>query len=238
MEQILMVACFQIIVSFANFVAGLIFKIPFYRQRFYQVSVSYYFNSNISYGLILHRNIADVLPPLLVELRSYQAKITPNTSLHPVQLPITAIQIQIQRIRQRIHSWDQDINGLQDVMGQHEYKDRPVGNPLEMDFTSATRKLNHISKRVGVDILNLRFLIKSLEAVENWYKDTRNGVEGDLKGIEEVTCQSMKETTGIMKDDCHSLLLLAEYEEKRMRILIQAVCFLLHLIHRVSKLLD
>jgi hypothetical protein len=123
-------------------------------------------------------------------------------------------------------------------MGQHEYEDRPIGNPLEMDFTSATRKLNHISKRVGVDILNLGFLIKSLEAVENCYKEIHNGVEGALKGTEEMTCQSMKETTAIMKDDCHSLLLLAEYEEKRMKILIQAVCFPLHLIHRVSKLLD
>jgi hypothetical protein len=67
----------------------------------------------------------------------------------------------------------------------------------------------------------------SLEGVENWYKESHNGVEGPLKGLDGSTCQKMKETTAIMKDRCRSLLLLAEYEEKRMKILIQAVYFLL-----------
>jgi len=45
------------------------------------------------------------------------------------------------------------------------------------------------------------------------------------KSIKEPTRLKMKEKSTSMKEDCHSLLLLAEYEEKRMRILLQAVRF-------------
>jgi hypothetical protein len=109
-------------------------------------------------------------------------------------------------------------------MGQHEYEGRPLGNPLEMDFTSKTRKLNYLSKRVGVDILHLGYVKFSLENVESWSKSSIcGGKESD--GVGEPICHAMKERTTLMKEDCRSLLLLAEYEEKRMKILIQAVCF-------------
>lgn len=237
-----MVICTRTDCVLAEFKTGLIFKLQFYRLRFYQISISYCPSTNLTYGLVLVRNLSNVAMPLLVELRSYHASVTPNTGTgtrsHPLRLLIIAIQTQILRTSRRIHSWDKDINGLEEVMGQHEYEDRPLGNPLEMDFTSATRKLNHISKRVGVDILNLGFLTRSLDIVEKWHSEILNKGERAFNGIKEVSCQEIKKEMALMKEECHSLLLLAEYEEKRMRILIQAVRFLIFLILRKSNLLS
>ena len=110
-------------------------------------------------------------------------------------------------------------------MGQHEYKSLPVGNPLEMDFTAVTRKLNHIGKRVSVDILNLEFLKLSLDAVETWRMEINSVREAPLEEIDGLARTTMKEKTRLMREDCRSLVLLAQYEEKRVRNLIQAVCF-------------
>ena len=95
-------------------------------------------------------------------------------------------------------------------MGQHEYANRPIGNRFDMNFTTATRKLNHISKRVGVDALNLGFVMLSLETVDSWSVDTKREGKEELKGIENVTCVGMKEKSTWLKDGCRSLLLLAD----------------------------
>ena len=186
------------------------------------MSISYYPELNLTYGLVLARNPCDVTVPLLSLLETYESK--PDLAVHPLLLPIAAIGREIDRTRRRIHRWDKDVDELEEVMGQHEYEGRPLGNPLEMDFTSKTRKLNYLSKRVGVDILHLGYVKFSLENVESWSKSSIcGGKESD--GVGEPICHAMKERTTLMKEDCRSLLLLAEYEEKRMKILIQAVCF-------------
>jgi hypothetical protein len=112
-------------------------------------------------------------------------------------------------------------------MGQHEYKSRPIGKPLEIDFTSVTRKLNYISKRVAVDVLNLGYLKLSIETADAWTEKMSKLETEQLEGIEEAACLWMKGKTTSMKEDCRSLILLAEYEEKQMKAGLQAVRSLL-----------
>ena len=162
------------------------------------------------------------MEPLLSLLETYESK--PDLAVHPLLLPTAAIGREIDRTRRRIHRWDKDVDELEEVMGQHEYEGRPLGNPLEMNFTSKTRKLNYLGKRVGMDILHLGFVKFSLEIVESWNKSSIFGGKESLDGVGEPICHAMKEKTILMKEDCRLLLLLAEYEEKRMKILIQAVC--------------
>lgn len=187
------------------------------------MSISYYPELNLTYGLVLARNPCDVIEPLLSLLETYESK--PDLAVHPLLLPIAAIGREIDRARRRIHRWDKDVDELEEVMGQHDSEGRPLGNPLEMNFTSKTRKLNYLSKRVGVDILHLGYVKFSLEIVESWNKSSICGGKESLDGVGEPICHAMKEKTILMKEDCRLLLLLAEYEEKRIKVLIQAVCF-------------
>jgi hypothetical protein len=116
------------------------------------------------------------------------------------------------------------MNDLEETMGQHEYSDRRIGNPLEMDFTAVTRKLNHISKRAGVDSLSLGFLILTLETVESWSDATKGEGREDFRWIEAAACLEMNEKITWLKVTCRSLSLMTEYEEKRAKMLIQVVC--------------
>lgn len=209
----------------ANARVGLIFKIAFYRAKFYQVSISYFPKTNVTYGFVLARDSTAVLQPLLSFIESYKEK--PAHTTYPLLLPIVAIERELERTSRRIHEWDKNINDLEEEMGQHEFSSRPMGNPLDLDFTKATRKLNHISKRVGVDILNLEYVKLSLETTESWGLGKDYAGKEPLIEIEEEAGQAMKEKRIHMREECLSLLLLANYEEKRMRILIQAVCFVI-----------
>jgi hypothetical protein len=208
-----------------NVRVGLIFKLAFYRAKFYQVSISYFPKANVTYGLVLARDFSVIMQPLLSLIESYEEK--PALITHPLLLPMVAIERELERTSGRIHEWDKDINGLEEEMGQHEYSRRPLGNPLDMDFTKATRKLNHISKRVEVDILNLGYVKLSLETIESWGLGKDCAGKESLIEIEGEADQAMKEKRILMREECRSLLLLADYEEKRMKILIQAVCILI-----------
>lgn len=202
----------------------MIFKLPFYRDKFYQISVSYDLESHTTYGIILAQNSPEALAPLLTRLELHQSNLA--LSSHPLLLPILAIELEMERISGRVHDWDKRLNELEETMGQHEYVDRPSGNPLEMNFTTATRKLNHISKKLGVDALTLGFVMLALETVESWSVDTkslRRERNEESKGAENGACVEMEEKTTWLKDRCRSLLLLAEYEDKRTKTLIQVV---------------
>ena len=67
-----------------------------------------------------------------------------------------------------------------------------------MDFTKATRKLNHISKRVGVDILNLGYVKLSLETIELWGLGKDPAGKESLIEIEGEADQAMKEKRILM----------------------------------------
>jgi hypothetical protein len=202
-------------------IAGLIFKIAFYRAAFYQLSISYDLKANIIYCIILVRDALYVLPPLLASLTSYQTDL--DTILYPLLLPVLAIEREIERTSRRLHGSDSEINKLELLMGQHEYLDRPRGNPMDLDFTATTRKLNYISKTTGLDALNLGYLMLTFENIGLWNSNKEWGGEEDSKGSDLTTCRKMKEKITWLKDNCRSLLLLAEYEEKRIKTLIQVV---------------
>jgi len=118
----------RILITTSNLRAGLIFKLPFYRAKFYRVSISYFPKANVTYGLVLARDPSIVLHPLLSFIDSYEGK--PSLTTYPLLLPMVATEREIVRTSRRIHEWDKEINNLEEEMGQHEYSSRPLGNPL------------------------------------------------------------------------------------------------------------
>jgi hypothetical protein len=63
---------FKIWMTTPNVRVGLIFKLAFYRTKFYQVSISYFPKANVTYGLVLARDSSVVLQPLLSLIESYE----------------------------------------------------------------------------------------------------------------------------------------------------------------------
>jgi len=120
-------------------------------------------------------------------------------------------------------------------MGQHEYGDRPLGNPLEADFVAVTRALNYVGKRISLSAQhfgNVLLAVESLEGFQKHVKKKQIGEEEEESEGSYMIWEKIEE----LKSECRSLLLMAEYEEKRTGTLIQVVSYLI--LYSFSSIVD
>lgn len=112
-------------------------------------------------------------------------------------------------------------------MGQHEYEygDRPLGNPLEADFVAMTRALNYVGKRISLSAQHFGNVLLAVESLEEFQKHVKKqiGEEEEEEEEESEGSYMISEKIEELKSECRSLLLMAEYEEKRTGNLIQVV---------------
>jgi hypothetical protein len=149
-------------------------------------------------------------------------------------LPLLALQFEVRKYKNRLITSDRRINDLQDSMGQHEYGDRPLGNPLEADFVAVTRALNYVGKRISLSAQHFGNVLLALESSEGFQKHVKKqiGEEEEESEGSYVISEKIEE----LKSECRSLLLMAEYEEKRTGTLIQMVSYLI--LYSFSSIVD
>jgi hypothetical protein len=210
-----------------NVTAGLVFKLGFFRPSFYQLALSYNKQTRLIHGLLLTKSLNNI--PIVPQLLSG----FPNQQIHyeqPLLLALLSTEQVINSCSERLNNSDWKLNELEAKMGQHEYDDRPIGSPLELDFLATTRALNHIGREVGVDVARLSCMLVALEKILYWGKEimesqTTSRDEENITTTEEVVdgfC-IVDEKIGYLADYCRALIPRAEYEEKRARMLIQVV---------------
>jgi hypothetical protein len=215
------------IMEIPNVTAGLMFKLGFYRPQFYQLALSYDKQTRLTHGLLLTKSVNNIpiVPQLLRSLQDQRMHCE-----QPLLLALLSTEQVIDSCSERLDTSDWKLNELEATMGQHEYDDRPQGNPLELDFLATTRALNHMSRMVGADVSRLGNILVALEKILDWGKEimesqirSRDGE--NITTTEEVTdgfC-IVDEKIGYLADNCRALILRGEYEEKRAQALIQVV---------------
>ena len=123
-------------------------------------------------------------------------------------------------------------------MGQHEYENRPSGNVHELDFLATTRSLNYISKKVGVDTVRLGSTLIATDLLAKWKSKIEEikVANGSQPSESESTLADktpnegsnlLDEKLAYLTHNCRVLIMMAEYEEKRTRTLIQVVSTIL-----------
>jgi len=148
----------------------------------------------------------------------------------PSLLALLAIEQVIDDCKERIRISNEKLGDLEEAMGQHEYEDRPKGNPLEIDFVAITSALNHTSKRLAVDVTRLGSVLIALDQISEWGKEISESqiklshAEDDAATKEfSNSCCMVDEKIAYLTDRCHILRLETDYLEKRTRSLIQVV---------------
>jgi hypothetical protein len=142
---------------------------------------------------------------------------------NPLILPLLLAKPCIDLSHDRITDSHDKINVLEECMGQHEYIGRPTGNPLDLDFLSTTRSLNWVANKIAVDTIRINGIMCALERMDAWaaklkYIRIENSAKWKTDG-EEIIKDKMR----FLMDDCRILLQEAEYEDKRVKCLIQVV---------------
>jgi hypothetical protein len=57
---------------------------------------------------------------------------------------------------------------MERLVGQKEYRDRPRGNPLEIDFLSTTRSLDYVSKKVRTNMIRVLSMLRILKKMREF----------------------------------------------------------------------
>lgn len=96
-------------------------------------------------------------------------------------------------------------------MGQHEWTNRPIGDPLEMDFLAAGRRLNSIARILGVERMRVLGLLITLGEVRagNMYKENPDE-EIDVGG-------KIEELIKFHENGCRMMALRVDHQEKRVQ---------------------
>lgn len=138
----------------------------------------------------------------------------PTLAPHPLYLPVLIAELSVESSAPRIQSAAQRLDGLERAAGQHEWLDVAMGDPLTLDFTSATKQLNFASRWLDMEVWRCKANLLVLENVKAEIDFLRNfdaGNEGarDLK--EEGT--RLKELIAYHANTCHNFIHRAEFEK-------------------------
>lgn len=139
---------------------GFVLRFGIYRPNYYQLALSYDSRTRLTYGILLAKTKDHEFPKLIQMLKQRERYCT-----QPLLLANLVIELAIASNANRIQAADWRLNELEEVMGQHEYVNRPMGDPLEIDFIAATRTLNMTTRLLGVERMRLGANILALEMI-------------------------------------------------------------------------
>jgi hypothetical protein len=138
-------------------------KIPYYREDFFQIAINYNQETNISSGLAVVRSGCDI-----IHLIRSGIEALGNPGAHPLLLPVILLDREVDELTNGLSTHHQKLDDLEAIAGQHEYSGIPVGDPLELDFVLATRRLNFIGCGVTFDLVRIKSSLLALEQVTQW----------------------------------------------------------------------
>ena len=106
----------------------------------------------------------------------------------------------------------------------HEYANRPVGNPLELDFVSTTRALSSIGRVVQIEKMRVSAMLLSLEMMRNEIKSfSLSMVKNSEIGMGEALKINMEEMVEAEMNLCQNLSLRADAEISRAQSQVSVV---------------
>jgi hypothetical protein len=207
---------------------GFIYKVSPFGTGQYHISLSYSPTQNLTYALLLFKSRYELAvdDPYFSIIQN----ITHNPALatHPLFIPIILADLSISSSSPRIHAADERLNELERAAGQHEWADLVQGDPLNLDFTEATKQLNFTSRWVTMEIWRCKTNLLVLERIRSEIDLLLPGCEGcedkvlDVKMKEER--RMLKEMIAYHINTCDNLILRAEFEHNRCQTQIAVVC--------------
>jgi hypothetical protein len=204
-----------------------LFSVPFWRPIFFQAAISYNKRTNITSAFLLFRKGGKLWPLLEKQLQAYK-----HWCDQPVMIPLLLVETVVEICHLKLGAADQDLNDLEEKVGQHEHFNRPRGDPLVIDFETATRKINFTGKLVALNTARLLAFRRVLEKLAAFKYDTLQG-SGRHEGLDvQASRGEAEDRLAYLLDTCYVLSNQAEYEEKRIAGLTQAVRPTTHLLHK------
>jgi hypothetical protein len=134
---------------------------------------------------------------------------------------------------QQIETCETEVRRLEQVMGQHEWDNIPIGNPLELDYIATTRRLNFLVRTLAVESMRLEGTLLTLECLAIYAKDITSGDMGSTErdsGTNKTRqikthegSNAIEEKVAYLQNACQVNMVRAGWHTKRVQALIQVV---------------
>jgi hypothetical protein len=196
------------------------------------ISTSNYYTVIISYNLVTQVTLVIVLGQTRKDgsdaIKSWFGHLS-DWHLEPFAIIRILVDGVLSMSASNVETMDLRLGVLQSRMGQHTYRGRQRGDPLKMDFTWATRVLNHASTILAMNKLRVRGAQNVLKKAEEFQamitaKREGNGKDGEaiLSDNDQNGC-ILTELMEALDDRCGNLLDRIEYEQQRVQTQLAAV---------------
>lgn len=195
-------------------ISALYFKTRVWPSSYLSITLSYNNNTRVATALLLTREDGQTSLQFARHFQNNQ-----QWCCQPLLAPLLLIEIALDDCHRLLSSHTDHLNDLQDEVGQREYGDRPIANPLSIDFVATTRKLNSSGRSFASIVATLQSFKMVLEKMVEFRKDLlldKDEGEQDSEGM-------ISNKIGYLFDTCRVLLTHAEYDGKRIAFLIQVV---------------
>jgi hypothetical protein len=131
---------------------------------------------------------------------------------------------------EQIETCEAEVKRLEQVMGQHEWANIPIGNPLELDYIATTRRLNFLVRTFAVESMRLDGTLLTLERLAIYIKEiTMVSTECD-SGINKTSqkkthegSNEIEEKIAYLQNACQVTVVRAAWHTKRVQALLQVV---------------
>jgi len=196
---------------------GFVYGVALFEIGQYHISLSYSPSQNLTSALLLLKPRYDLPSPYTTII--HNLSLRPSLAIHPLYIPILLAELSIESSAPRISTACKRLDHLERVAGQHEWTDIMQGDPLGLDFESASKQLNFTSRWLSMEIWRYKSNLLVLNNVKSEIDLlSENGDCRDSKGRE------LKELIAYHADTCHNLILKAEFQENRLQTQIAVVC--------------
>lgn len=198
------------------------FKFTGDRPSSYQLALSYDHQTRLTHGLLLAKSCSHEFRRLV---RSLEDRV--DNCEQPLLLAALIAELMIDRCTERVNTIHGELNNLEDSMGQHQYRSRPRGNPLEVDFEKTTSKITLQSRRLPLDTARLQGVLLALELIRD--ETEKIVTQTSLHPASSGTTKShiaafdgsfiIEEMVSGLVNACKNTLLRVEFETKRAQTL-------------------
>jgi hypothetical protein len=176
---------------------GHIIKCSTFRPSFYHLAISTSQKQKTTYCLLLSKNDDHQFSSLIDTILA-----TPATITSPLCVAVHLVNTCVRATQGRLVDVDGALNEIDEVTGQHEWANRPSGDPMAMDFMKVGRRLNFNSRTLGIEKMRVQTLLGTIQ---------------ELKRVDTGECKDIEQLLRYHENACNMQLHSIEFQDRRVQ---------------------
>ena len=120
----------------------------------------------------------------------------------PLCVAVHLVDTCVRATQSRLVDVDGALNELEEVTGQHEWTNRPLGDPMAMDFLKVGRKLNFNSRTSAIEKMRAQTLVATIQ---------------ELKRIHDAANTEVSQLLRYHENACNMQICSIDYQDRRVQ---------------------